>query len=274
MKGEAGAPHPLPTPRSIRDVSCAWSSPPRTGTPTLQLRGAPLVCDTPRHPCPAARKRLHRHGSRLEPTDDRAGAGRWIAIDESGYHGDQLHGGDRCMILGSVAIDDADAAAIVDTLRVDAGIQKSATELKFQKMFAGPAAGRRQHLLGDLLAPGGPLYDRASVYVIDKHYFVAAKLVDLLLEERFNAMGIDIVMNGVVRQFTLYLATEGPRAMGRDGFDRLIATAVGFFSNACRISQVLRANVTPSGMSLRRLVGRAAGASSTRPLRHTDRTSP
>ncbi|MER5569169.1 hypothetical protein ABT083_23560 [Streptomyces goshikiensis] len=59
--------------------------------------------------------------SRLEPTDDRAGAGRWIAIDESGYHGDQLHGGDRYMILGSVAIDDADAAAIVDTLHVEGG---------------------------------------------------------------------------------------------------------------------------------------------------------
>ncbi|MBB5940398.1 DUF3800 domain-containing protein [Streptomyces zagrosensis] len=172
--------------------------------------------------------------SRLEPTDDRAGAGRWIAIDESGYHGDQLYGGDRYMILGSVAIDDADAAAIVDTLRVEAGIQKSAAELKFQKMFAGPAAGRRRHLLGDLLAPDGPLHDRASVYVIDKHYFVAAKLVDLLLEERFNAMGIDIVMNGVARQFALDLATEGPRAMGRDGFDRLIATAVGFFSKKNR----------------------------------------
>lgn len=111
--------------------------------------------------------------SRLEPTDDRAGAGRWIAIDESGYHGDQLYGGDRYMILG-------------------------------------------------------------SVYVIDKHYFVAAKLVDLLLEERFNAMGIDIVTNGVARQFALELATEGPRAMGRDGFDLLIATAVSFFSKKNR----------------------------------------
>lgn len=48
--------------------------------------------------------------SRQAPTDDRDGAGRWIAIDESGYHGDQLHGGDRYMILGSVAIDDAEAA--------------------------------------------------------------------------------------------------------------------------------------------------------------------
>ncbi|MFI2549109.1 hypothetical protein ACWEWL_29155 [Streptomyces rochei] len=101
--------------------------------------------------------------NRQEPTDDRAGTGRWIAIDESGYHGDQLHDGDRYMILGSVAIDDADAATIVETLRDEAGIQKSATEVKFQKMFTGTTAGQRRRLLGELLAPGGPLHDRASV---------------------------------------------------------------------------------------------------------------
>ncbi|WP_327707064.1 DUF3800 domain-containing protein [Streptomyces decoyicus] len=172
--------------------------------------------------------------NRQAPTDDCVGTGRWIAIDESGYHGDQLHGGDRYMVLGSVAIDDAEAAGIVDTLRREAGIQKSATEVKFQKMFTGGGAGQRRRLLGELLAPGGPLHDRASVYVIDKHYFVAAKLVDLLLEERFNAMGYDIVSNGVGRQFALDLATEGPRALGRDGFDRLIASAVGFFSKKNR----------------------------------------
>lgn len=172
--------------------------------------------------------------NRQAPTDDRTGTGRWIAIDESGYHGDQLHGHDRYMILGSVAIDDAEADIIVNTLRREAGIQKSAPEVKFQKMFTGGGAGHRRRLLGELLGPGGPLHDRASVYAIDKHYFVAAKLVDLLLEERFNALGHDIVSNGVARQFALDLATEGPRALGRDGFDRLIATAVAFFSKKNR----------------------------------------
>ncbi|MFD8096858.1 hypothetical protein [Streptomyces malaysiensis] len=172
--------------------------------------------------------------NRQEPTDDTVGEHRWIAIDESGYHGDQLHGGDRYMILGSVAIDDSEAAAIVDTLRREAGIQKSAPEVKFQKMFTGGGAGQRRRLLGELLAPDGPLHDRASVYAIDKHYFVAAKLVDLLLEERFHALGYDIVGNGVGRQLALDLAIEGPRALGRDGFDRLIATAVGFFSKKNR----------------------------------------
>ncbi|MFD6725954.1 hypothetical protein, partial [Streptomyces sp. NPDC060131] len=66
-----------------------------------------------------------------------------------------------------MAIDDAEAAAIVDTLRRDAGIQQSATEVKFQKMFTGGGASRRRRLLGELLGPGGSLHDRASVYVID-----------------------------------------------------------------------------------------------------------
>lgn len=118
------------------------------------------------------------------------------------------------MIIGSVAIDDAEAAGIVDTLRREAGIQKSATEVKFQKMFTGGGAGQRRRLLDELLAPGAPLHDRAPVYVIDKHYFVAAKLVDLLLEERFHALGYDIVSNGVGRQPALDLATEEPRATG------------------------------------------------------------
>lgn len=172
--------------------------------------------------------------NRQQPTDDRAGEHRWMAIDESGYHGDQLHGHDRYMILGSVAIDDTEAAVIVDTLRREAGIQQSAREVKFQKMFTGGGAGHRRRLLGELLASGGPLHGRASVYAIDKHYFVAAKLVDLLLEERFHALGYDIVSNGVGRQLALDLATEGPRALGRDGFDRLIAAAVAFFSKKNR----------------------------------------
>lgn len=168
------------------------------------------------------------------PTQDDAELGRWIAIDESGYDGDQLHGRGRYMILGSVAIDDAEAAGILDTLRLQARIQASAPEVKFQTMFTGAGQGARRRLLADLLAPGGPLATRASIYIIDKHYFVVAKLVDLLVEEQFHALGIDIVNNDVVRQLARDLATEGTRALGRDGFDRLIATAVGFFSKKNR----------------------------------------
>jgi hypothetical protein len=174
--------------------------------------------------------------NRPTPTEDGDGGreGRWIAIDESGYDGDQLHGRGRYMTLGSVVVDDTEAASLVGTLRQHARIQESAPELKFQKMFTGTGGVHRRQLLAELLGPGGPLAGRASVYVIDKHYFVASKLVDLLLEEQCHAMGIDIVSNGLARQFARDLAAEGPRALGRDGFDRLLATAVGFFSKKNR----------------------------------------
>ncbi|MCX4539051.1 DUF3800 domain-containing protein [Streptomyces sp. NBC_01669] len=172
--------------------------------------------------------------NRQNPTDDGLGEGRWIAVDESGYSGDQLFGGDRYMTLGSVAVDDTEAAEIVDELRNEAGIQKAAPEVKFQSMFTGARAGRRRHLLAEILAPGGPLHRQASVYVIDKHHFVSAKLVDLLIEEQCHSRGIDIVSNGVAHRMALDLATEGTRALGRDGFDRLMATAVGFFAKKNR----------------------------------------
>lgn len=170
--------------------------------------------------------------SRAVPTDDGAGVGRWIAIDESGHDGDQLHGRGRYLVLGSVAIDDVEAADIVAGLLRRAGIQ--APELKFQTSFARDGFVRRRALLAELLAPGGPLVDRASVFVVDKHYFVAAKLVDLLIEERCHAVGLDIVSNGMCRQYARDLANEGSRALGSDGFDRLLSTSAMFFSKQNR----------------------------------------
>lgn len=175
--------------------------------------------------------RLH---NRAAPTNDAEGGGRWIAIDESGYNGDQLHGGERYMTLGAVAVDDITAADIVDRLRAEGRIQQSAPEVKFQKMFTGASAAPRRQLLSQLLGPTGPLYGKASVYVIDKYHFVLAKLVDLLIEEQFHSLGLNIVDNGVAPQMALDLATEGPRALGRDNLDRLIATTVGFFAKRNR----------------------------------------
>ncbi|MFE2038436.1 hypothetical protein ACFXBB_35470 [Streptomyces scopuliridis] len=55
-----------------------------------------------------------------------------------------------------MAIDDTEAAGIVDALRRAAGIQKSAAEVKFQKMFTGGGAGRRRRILDELPDPAGP----------------------------------------------------------------------------------------------------------------------
>ncbi|MFH9957406.1 hypothetical protein ACH4OX_24780 [Streptomyces roseolus] len=66
-----------------------------------------------------------------EPTSDDAGGGRWIACDESGWDGEQLVGRQRrFLVFASVAIDDAEAAPLINTLRKQARIQQ-ARELKF-----------------------------------------------------------------------------------------------------------------------------------------------
>ncbi|MFD8916107.1 hypothetical protein [Streptomyces sp. NPDC059575] len=159
-----------------------------------------------------------------------AGDGRWVVADESGWDGDQLHGvrRSRYLSMGSVAISDADAEPIVEEIRK--AIRLQAPELKFSGAFAGPKNGQRRLALSGLLEPGGALHGRASVYLIDKHYFVVAKLIDLFVEEMLHKQGRDIRNTGQARKMARSLFTEGPRALGRELFDRLLASTVAFAS--------------------------------------------
>ncbi|MEU0438121.1 hypothetical protein ABZ153_42420 [Streptomyces sp. NPDC006290] len=53
-----------------------------------------------------------------EPTADGTDFGRWIACDESGWDGEQLVGRQRrFMVYASVAVDDTEAAPLVQQLR-------------------------------------------------------------------------------------------------------------------------------------------------------------
>ncbi|WP_407989081.1 DUF3800 domain-containing protein [Kitasatospora sp. CMC57] len=169
-----------------------------------------------------------------DPTRDEADSGRWLAIDESGQDGDQLHGRGRYFVLGAVAIDDAEAAEIIGELRAQARIQATAPELKFQRNFGGAGDSGRRELLAALLGPSGPLAGRSIVYLVDKHYMISAKLVDLLIEEQFHAVGVDIVGNGVAREMARVIANDGPRGVGSEYFDVFLATASMFFSKKNR----------------------------------------
>ena len=156
-------------------------------------------------------------------------AGRWVAVDESGWDGEQLYGrDDRYLSIGSVAVDDAAAARIVSKLRRDTRLSQP-PELKFRH-FTGRGSDTRLEALAALLAPGGMLAGRANVYLVDKHYFVAGKIIDLLMEEEAYDLGINLYENDQARQIAWTLFTEGPRALGIEGFDRIIATMVGFAS--------------------------------------------
>ena len=126
-------------------------------------------------------------------------AGRWVAADESGWDGEQLYRrADRYLSIGSVAVDDEAAAPIADQLRRDAGLSQP-PELKFAQ-FTSQRSGARLEALAALLGPGGVLVGRAHVYLVDKHYFVAGKIIDLLLEEEASARGINLYEGDLARQ--------------------------------------------------------------------------
>ncbi|MEV0495674.1 hypothetical protein [Streptomyces atratus] len=176
--------------------------------------------------------------NRPQPTRDDDRTGRWIALDESGWDGDQLHGGNRSryMTIGSVAISDEDAADLIDNLRKTTRIQ--ASELRFSTSFARDGQTQRRKALTALLGPGGPLEQRASVYILDKHYFIVGKLIDLFVEEQTHKQGLDIRNTGIARKMARDLFTEGPRALGPALFDRLLTATVAFTSQKNRDQKV------------------------------------
>ncbi|MEV4944050.1 hypothetical protein [Streptomyces zaomyceticus] len=166
--------------------------------------------------------------NRPHPTDETEDLGQWVALDESGWDGDQLYGQQRSRYLsiGTVAISDDEAAPIVEEIRTATRLQ--AAEVKFSKAFTGPRHSPRRAVLAMMLAPGGVLHERASVYLVDKHYFIVGKLIDLFIEEKEAKQGRDIRNTDRARQMARSLFAEGPRALGPELFGRLLSTTVAF----------------------------------------------
>ncbi|MDG4778942.1 hypothetical protein O7614_04695 [Micromonospora sp. WMMD961] len=139
--------------------------------------------------------------------------GRWIAADESGWDGEALfQPTEPYMTIGSVAIDDGDADTVLALLRRDAGIEQAA-ELKFGH-FARGRNQRRLEVLAGALRPGGMLAGRVSIFMIDKRFFVTAKIIDLLLEEYAHENGVDLHADDQARRYAQKLIEEGPRRLG------------------------------------------------------------
>ncbi|WP_370380950.1 hypothetical protein [Catenulispora sp. GAS73] len=176
----------------------------------------------------------YRRRNRVDPTRDGDPEGRWIAIDESGWDGEQLLGASRSryLIIGSVAISDEDALPIVEAIRREARI--ASAELKFSTSFARDGRSRQRGVLNEILRHDGPLGSRASVYVVDKQYVVVAKLIDLFVETKAHNAGVDIRNTGEARKLARTLFTDGSRALGSDGFSDLLQAAVDFAASKNR----------------------------------------
>jgi hypothetical protein len=208
-------PVPAPVAAVPGPASCAPSrstAAPERPTKTGMLTGSAFV-------------RRTRHA----PTVDGGSAGRWVAAYESGWNGEALfQGAEPYMTIGSVAIDDATATEVVASLRRDARLQQAA-ELKFAHFAGGGRLNtHRLGVLASALEPGGALADRSSVYVVDKRYFVAGKIIDLLLEEYVNDHGGNLRAGDGARRAAWTLFNDGPRALGRPLFDELIGRFTDF----------------------------------------------
>jgi hypothetical protein len=98
-----------------------------------------------------------------------------IACDESGYEGDKLIGTSTDVFAhASVRLDPAAAAACMAELRDR--IRSPALEYKAGHVL------REKHraVLTWLLGPAGPVSGKAWVYLVDKEYFLVARVTDLL----------------------------------------------------------------------------------------------
>lgn len=161
-------------------------------------------------------------------TADDPSTGRWVAVDESGWDGEQLHCRERRhLVLGRVAIDDIEASGLLGELRRECGVQ-SVSEMKFRLMRADDRSERLSSLLLSQELKG-----RCSVYIVDKEYCAVAKIVDLLEDQAYEA-GQDLISGGKAREMARTLFAHGPRALGQDRFSRLIEAFVKAFSSRGR----------------------------------------
>jgi hypothetical protein len=114
----------------------------------------------------------------VRPRRASAGDVAEIACDESGSEGENLIGANTDVFAhAAVRLTVAEAAGCVTELRER--IRSPALEYKANHLLRG----KNRAALVWLLGPSGPLPGNASVLLADKALFVAAKVVDLLVDE-------------------------------------------------------------------------------------------
>ncbi len=142
----------------------------------------------------------------LPPVDVVAGAGVGVACDESGFSGTNLlHPATPVLTHASVDLGAGEAAELIAALR--SRFRFSPNEFKSGRFLRDPGAGDAVEWF--LAALRG----RAHVHLIDKEYFLATRIVDLLLAEPSYAAGTRLTQDHRPAALTLYRAG---RAAGSD----------------------------------------------------------
>ena len=135
----------------------------------------------------------------LPPVDTVVGAVAEIACDESGFSGTNLlHPATPVMTHASVDLRVDEAVELITTLR--SGFRFSPHEFKSGQFLRNPAADEAlQWFLAELSG-------RAHVHLVDKEYFLATRIVDLLLVEPSYAAGTRLTQEQRPAALTLYRA--------------------------------------------------------------------
>lgn len=129
-----------------------------------------------------------------------------IACDESGAEGENLTGSHhRIFAHGSVLIDTHKADELIREIRTKT--ETKAKELKSEHVLNSKNKDTVNWLLKELA-------DQGHIYLIDKQYFIVAKVVDLLVEELTHERGEDLYTSGKAKRMAHDLFTAGPRALG------------------------------------------------------------
>jgi hypothetical protein len=153
-------------------------------------------------------------------------AGAWngqvleVACDESGYEGERLIGvATDVFAHGSVLLAMEPAQRCMRELRDR--IRSPATEYKANHLL------REKHrsVLKWLLEASGPLHGNARAYLVDKAFFVTAKVVDLLLDEDSPPATVGLRPVSTARAMAVTLYHEGRRAFGRDGWEAFLVAS-------------------------------------------------
>ncbi len=131
--------------------------------------------------------------------DPVAGAVVEIACDESGFSGTNLlHSTTPVITHASVDLDAGEAIGLITALR--SGFRFSPHEFKSGQFLRGPGSG--EALEWFLTALNG----RAHVHLVDKEFFLATRIIDLLLAEPSYAAGTRLAQHDRPAALALYRA--------------------------------------------------------------------
>lgn len=132
-------------------------------------------------------------------------------------------------VHASVDLSVEDARAFMDELRAVTGSR--AEELK-STVVMQPA--HRAQLLDLLVA----LHGRGNINLVDKSYFVCAKLIALLVEEQANTRGVDLAGSGLARQYASTLHDIAPVELGAELWRDVLTTYNDFIRSYLRARSV------------------------------------